>query len=52
MIKMTKYGIAIGVAMMGVFMLSATNGFLFSIIGGIFVGSALKLARQSGEEGY
>lgn len=50
MVKITKYTQAILLAMMGIYMVSATNGILFSIIGGMFVGSSLIMARKSGEE--
>lgn len=48
--KITTYGMSIIVAMMGIFMASAHTGFLFSIIAGIFIGNALRLARKSGQE--
>lgn len=50
MVNITKYGQSIIVAMMGVFMVSMSTGIITSAIGGLFIGSALKLARKSGEE--
>ena len=48
--KITTYGKSILIAMAGIFMASANTGYLFSIISGIFIGNALRLARRSGQE--
>ena len=49
-IKVTTYGKSILVAMAGIYMASATTGYMFSIISGLFIGSALQIAKRAGQE--
>ena len=49
MIKITKYGHAILMAMSGIFV-SSYPWLWTSFVGGLLIGYGLKLARESGEE--
>lgn len=52
MIKFTKYGIANIFAMGGVILITLNSPYpiIYSLIGGIFIGKALTLAKQYGQE--
>lgn len=49
-IKITTYGKSILIAMAGIYMASAHTGYLFSIVSGVFIGTALQIARRAGQE--
>jgi len=52
MIQMTKYGIANLMAMGGIVLVTIDSPYpiLYTFVGGLFIGNALKLARQYGEQ--
>jgi len=47
--KITKYGHAVIVSTLGIF-IAASTGLMWSFIGGIMIGTGLYLARTSGLE--
>jgi hypothetical protein len=52
MIQITKYGIANLMAMGGIVLVTIDSPYpiLYTFVGGLFIGNALKLARQYGQE--
>jgi len=48
--KITNYGHAIIISMLGLWIAMMFNGILFGLLGGVMIGTGLVLARQSGKE--
>ena len=49
-IKLTQYGHAIIIAVFGVMIITLSSSVLFNFFGGLIIGTALVLARNSKEE--
>ena len=48
--RVTNYGHAILISMLGLWIAMMFNGILFGLLGGVMIGTGLVLARQSGKE--
>ena len=48
--RITNYGHAIIISMLGLWIAMMFNGFPFGLLGGMMIGTGLVLARQSGKE--
>jgi len=48
--RITNYGHAIIISMLGLWIAMMFNGILFGLLGGVMIGTGLVLARQSGKE--
>jgi di/tricarboxylate transporter len=48
--RVTNYGHAILISMVGLWVATMFNGILFGLLGGMMIGTGLVLARQSGKE--
>lgn len=50
MIRLSKYTWAYIIAMMGILLIQVEGGAILTFFGGFFVGKAIQIARESGEE--
>lgn len=50
MIRLSKYTWAYIIAMMGILLIQVDGGAILTFFGGFFVGKAIQIARESGEE--